>query len=112
MTPLPLSWIAPTCYKYFAGWRSGFNSPGSHPGDRRFESGPRNHDFLRKEGNVEASTTVLSVSALLGQVDTLTQLMTDVWNIMIANPLLAVMLAASLVTVGIRLFKRIKAAAK
>lgn len=31
---------------------------------------------------------------------------------MIANPLLAVMLAASLVTVGIRLFKRIKAAAK
>ena len=31
---------------------------------------------------------------------------------MVANPLLCVMLAASLLTVGIRLFKRIKAVAK
>lgn len=26
------------------------NSPGSHPGDRWFESNSRNQDFLRKEG--------------------------------------------------------------
>lgn len=110
MTPLQLSRHAPTCYKYIAGWRSGFNSPGSHPGDRRFESGPRNHDFLRKEENAETTSTGISV--LLSQVSTLTTLMGEVWTIMVANPLLAVMLAATLVTVGIRLFKRIKAAAK
>ena len=111
MTPLPLSWLAPTCYRYSAGWRRGFNSPGSHPGDHRFESGPRNHDFLRKEGNTEG-TTATGIAVLLSQVTTLATLMGEVWTIMVANPLLAVMLAASLVTVGIRLFKRIKAAAK
>lgn len=107
-----MTWLVPTCYRYFAGWRSGFNSPGSHPGDRRFESGPRNHDFLRKEGNVEGATTATGIAVLLSQVSTLATLMGEVWTIMVANPLLAVMLAAALVTVGIRLFKRIKAAAK
>ena len=106
-----ISWLAPTCYRYIAGWRSGFNSSGSHPEDRRFESGPRNHEFLRKEGLSEASTAT-GVAVLLSQVGTLTTLMGDVWEIMVANPLLAVMLAGSLVTVGIRIFRRIKAAAR
>lgn len=67
---------------------------------------------MRKEEPTETTTTATGVAALLSQVGTLTTLMGDVWAIMVANPLLAVMLAASLVTVGIRLFKRIKAAAK
>ncbi len=49
---------------------------------------------------------------LLTQVDTLTTLMGNVWTVMVANPLLSVMLASSLLIVGIKLFKRIKGAAR
>jgi len=49
---------------------------------------------------------------LLTQVEVLTQLMASVWTVMVANPLLCVMLASSLLVVGIKLFKRIKGAAK
>jgi len=49
---------------------------------------------------------------LLGQMENLTSLMSSVWSVMVANPLLCAMLASSLLVVGIKLFKRIKSAAK
>ncbi len=58
------------------------------------------------------TSTATGITVLLSQVGSLATLMGEVWTIMVANPLLAVMLAASLVTVGIKLFKRIKGAAK
>lgn len=72
---------------------------------------PATMTFLRKEEYAE-TTTAVGVVELMKYVDALSGLMTSVWTIMMANPLLAVMLAGALVTVGIRLFKRIKAAAK
>ncbi len=60
--------------------------------------------------DTEGGTTGIAV--LLTQVDTLTTLMGNVWTVMVANPLLSVMLASSLLIVGIRLFKRIKGAAR
>lgn len=52
------------------------------------------------------------MTAILGSMATLTSLMSSVWQVMTANPLLTVFLAASLLTVGISIFKRIKRAAK
>ena len=72
---------------------------------------PATMTFLRKEEYAE-TTTAVGVVELMKYVDALSGLMTSVWTIMMANPLLAVMLAGALVTVGIRLFRRIKAAAK
>ncbi len=51
-------------------------------------------------------------AVLLTQVDTLTTLMGNVWTVMVANPLLCAMLASTLLCVGIKLFKRIKGAAR
>ena len=52
------------------------------------------------------------MTAILGSMSTLTSLMSSVWQVMTANPMLTVFLAASLLTVGISIFKRIKRAAK
>ncbi len=87
------------------------NSSGSHPGGRRFKSGPRNHKSFGKEGDIETGGAT-GIAVLLTQVDTLTTLMGNVWTVMVANPLLCAMLGSSLLVVGIRLFKRIKSAAR
>ena len=55
------------------------------------------------------STTLAPVTTAMS---TLVTVMGVVWEVMIANPLLVVFLGASLLTVGIKLFKKVKSAAK
>jgi len=43
---------------------------------------------------------------------TITTLMGNVWETMVANPMLVVFLAASLLCVGIRIFRKFKGAAR
>lgn len=52
------------------------------------------------------------MDAILAGTSTLTTLVGDVFKLMTANPLLCVFLAASLVGVGIGLFKKFKGASK
>lgn len=57
-------------------------------------------------------TTTTALSTVLGGVDTLTTLMGDVMEIMVANPILVTCLAASLLCVAIRIFRKFKGAAR
>lgn len=52
------------------------------------------------------------MSSILSSIDTVVSLMGKVWDVMTSNPLLTLFLAVSLLMVGIKVFKRIKAAAK
>lgn len=45
-------------------------------------------------------------------MSTLVTVMGGVWEVMVSNPLLVVFLAASLFSVGIKIFKKVKGAAK
>lgn len=96
-------------FKY-CGIEKWFNSPGSHPGERRFKSGSRNHDFLKKGGSVE--TAVTGLSAITGAVSTLTTVVGDVFQMITSNPLLCVFAAAGLVSVGITVFCKLKRSAR
>lgn len=50
--------------------------------------------------------------AVLGAFDTVVSLMNKVWELMTSNPLLTLFLAAGLLTIGVRVFRQIKRAAK
>ena len=55
------------------------------------------------------ATTLAPVTTAMS---TLVTVMGAVWEVMVANPLLVVFLAASLFSVGIRIFRKVKGAAK
>ena len=52
------------------------------------------------------------MSAVLGAFHTVVSLMNKVWELMTSNPLLTLFLAAGLLTIGVRVFRQIKRAAK
>lgn len=52
------------------------------------------------------------MEAILASTGTLTTLVGDVFELMTANPLLTLFLAASVITIGISMFRKIKGAAK
>ena len=51
------------------------------------------------------------MNAVMSSMDTITGLMTSVWNMMTSNPLLTLMLAVGLVSVGVAVFSMIRRAA-
>ena len=55
------------------------------------------------------ATTLAPVTTAMSTVVTV---MGEVWEVMTANPLLVVFLAASLFGIGIRIFRKVKGAAK
>lgn len=61
-----------------------------------------------------AEETVVSTSmeTILAAGETVTTLVGDVFDMMTANPILTVMLMASLVGIGVSVYKRIKKAAR
>ena len=52
------------------------------------------------------------MSAVLGSIDTITELVGHVWTLMTSNPLLALFLCVSLLGVGVGIFRMIKSAAR
>jgi len=52
------------------------------------------------------------MAAILASMTTITDLVTSVWELMTSNPLLTLFLAAGLLTIGVRVFRQIKRAAK
>ena len=53
-----------------------------------------------------------TLAPVISAMSTLVEIMTEVWAVMTGNPLLVVFLAASLFGVGIRIFRKVKGAAK
>lgn len=52
------------------------------------------------------------MAAVLSAFDTVVSLMNEVWKLMTSNPLLTLFLAAGLLTIGVRVFRQVKRAAK
>lgn len=67
--------------------------------------------FLEIKGKEECLQET-GLSAVLAGTSTITTLVGDVFDMITANPLLCVFVAASLLGVGISVFKRIKRAAR
>ena len=64
--------------------------------------------FLALAAGTETSTLEPIITGKGALVD----VMGEVWKVMISNPLLVVFLAGSLFSVGIRIFRKVKSAAK
>ena len=62
-------------------------------------------------GNVTESATT-GFEAVIGSMDTLVELVSQVWTLMTSNALLTLFLAVSLISVGVSVFRMIKNAAK
>lgn len=59
-----------------------------------------------------AGSDTSTMDSIITAMGTLVEVMGEVWKVMTANQLLLVFLAASLFYVGIRIFKKVKGAAK
>ena len=64
----------------------------------------------RPEGSIGGGR--YSIERVLTARDDLVEVMEQVFAFMVSNPLLVVLLAGSLLTVGIRIFRKVKSAAK
>ena len=53
-----------------------------------------------------------TLAPIISAMGSLVEIMGEVWNVMTGNPLLVVFLAAGLFGVGIRIFRKVKSAAK
>lgn len=71
------------------------------------------HPLALKKGVIlqtsEATTTVTSI---LGNVSSIKTVVTDVWDVMTANPILCVFICVSLLSVGFAVFRKAKRAAR
>ena len=66
--------------------------------------------ILRREERMDTTTT--GMAAILASMTTITDLVTSVWELMTSNPLLSLFLAASLLGVGVGVFRKIKRASR
>lgn len=53
-----------------------------------------------------------AMKTLVSTTDALVDVMETLWDVMVGNPLLLMFMAGSLLCVGIRIFRKIKSAAK
>lgn len=58
------------------------------------------------------SGTVSDMNTLMGGFEYVVMLLNEVWGLLLSNPLLCLFLAAGLVSVGVRAFRKLKSAAK
>ena len=61
---------------------------------------------------LSAGTDTSTLAPVITAMGTLVEIMGKVWEVMTGNPLLVVFLAASLLTLGIRIFRKLKSATK
>ena len=59
-----------------------------------------------------ASAGTSTLDPVITSMGTLTDVMGKVWDVMVSNPLLVVFLGAALFSVGIKIFRKVKGAAK
>ena len=63
-------------------------------------------------GGVDSEVATTTLSPVIEAMGVIVELLGQVWLVMTANPLLVVFLASSLLVVGIKMFKKVKSAAK
>ena len=63
-------------------------------------------------GALNLAAEVSTLAPVTTAMSTLVTVMEGVWEVMVSNPLLVVFLAGSLFSVGIKIFKKVKGAAK
>ena len=69
--------------------------------------------LLSEKGGVLTTESVTTgIAAVTAAIPTLTSAVSGVFDLMVANPYLVVLLAAGLVTTGISIFRKSKRAAK
>lgn len=61
---------------------------------------------------MEGTTTTTGISTVLSGVDTLSTLVSKVFDLMVANPVLLVLLAGALIGAGIAIFRKLRSAAR
>lgn len=61
---------------------------------------------------LSAGTDASTLAPIITGMGSLVEVMGEVWKVMTSNPLLVVFLAGSLFSVGIRIFRKVKNAAK
>lgn len=66
--------------------------------------------FLALASSTDVSTSTLE--PIISAMGSLVEVMGEVWKVMVSNPLLVVLLAGTLFTVGIRIFRKVKGAAR
>ena len=59
-----------------------------------------------------ANTDASTLAPIITGMGDLVEVMGEVWKVMVSNPLLVVFLAGTLFSVGIRIFRKVKSAAK
>ncbi len=57
-------------------------------------------------------TSATGMDAVLAATDTITSLLSKVWSVMTANPLLTVILASGLLSIGLAVFRKVKRTAR
>lgn len=60
----------------------------------------------------DTGTSTATLAPIVNAMSSLVEVMGEVWDVMTSNPLLLVFLAASLFGVGIRIFRKVKSAAR
>mgnify|MGYP007062347668 FL=1 len=60
----------------------------------------------------DTGTSTSTLAPIITAMGSLVEVMGEVWDVMTSNPLLLVFLAASLFGVGIRIFRKVKSAAR
>lgn len=61
---------------------------------------------------MESPATPTGMDAVLAATDTVASLMGKVWNVMTSNPLLTLVLAAGVLTIGLSVFRKVKRTAR
>lgn len=67
---------------------------------------------MQEGGIFQAEGAATGMAAVLGAMDTVTDLMGNVWELMTSNPYLTLFVAAALIPIGVRVFRSIKHAAR
>ncbi len=68
---------------------------------------------MEQEGGIfQTEGAATGMAAVLGAMDTVTDLMGNVWELMTSNPYLTLFVAAALIPIGVRVFRSIKHAAR
>ena len=60
----------------------------------------------------DTGTGTSTLAPIITAMGSLVEVMVEVWDVMTSNPLLLVLLAASLFSVGVWIFRKVKGAAK
>lgn len=85
---------------------------GSEPREGSSNLSPATNGKCRKNFKEVTIQEATGIAAIVSAASTVTEMSADVFEMIVANPLLCVFCATSLIGIGISVFKRLKRAAR